>query len=136
MVSKCIYKQVGSKIIAASLRRKLTKMVFRAFLVSKLCGFQVVVLGDGSSGKTSLCQRFARDAFDREYHQVWKLFCFPIVSLENHIVQAGFARNIIVDYWLGFLLPSNYSTRKWRRSPVYSFTSGILSLPLSLCTVH
>ncbi|KJH43904.1 hypothetical protein DICVIV_10089 [Dictyocaulus viviparus] len=30
---------------------------------------KVVVCGDGSSGKTSLCERFVKDTFDRSYHQ-------------------------------------------------------------------
>ncbi|CAI4227443.1 unnamed protein product [Auanema sp. JU1783] len=30
---------------------------------------KIVVCGDGSSGKTSLCQRFSKNGFDRAYHQ-------------------------------------------------------------------
>uniref|UniRef100_A0A158PBY7 Rab28 family GTPase n=1 Tax=Angiostrongylus cantonensis TaxID=6313 RepID=A0A158PBY7_ANGCA len=36
----------------------------------------VVVCGDGSSGKTSLCQRFTKDTFDRSYHQTLGLDFF------------------------------------------------------------
>ncbi|RCN26937.1 hypothetical protein ANCCAN_27335 [Ancylostoma caninum] len=32
-------------------------------------GYGIVVCGDGSSGKTSLCQRFVKDTFERSYHQ-------------------------------------------------------------------
>ncbi|KAK6749926.1 hypothetical protein RB195_002127 [Necator americanus] len=34
---------------------------------------KVVVCGDGSSGKTSVCQRFVKDTFERSYHQVWDI---------------------------------------------------------------
>ncbi|KAL6740210.1 hypothetical protein Aduo_013588 [Ancylostoma duodenale] len=37
---------------------------------------KIVVCGDGSSGKTSLCQRFVKDTFERSYHQTLGLDFF------------------------------------------------------------
>ncbi|CAJ0601059.1 unnamed protein product [Cylicocyclus nassatus] len=37
---------------------------------------KIVVCGDGSSGKTSLCQRFVKDSFERSYHQTLGLDFF------------------------------------------------------------
>lgn len=44
--------------------------------------FQIVVVGDGASGKTSICQRFAKESFDKSYHQVGFFFqiLFPVIS--------------------------------------------------------
>ncbi|CAB3409804.1 unnamed protein product [Caenorhabditis bovis] len=37
---------------------------------------KVVVVGDGASGKTSICQRFAKETFDKSYHQTLGLDFF------------------------------------------------------------
>lgn len=38
---------------------------------------QIVVVGDGASGKTSICQRFAKETFEKTYHQVRSIFRIP-----------------------------------------------------------
>ncbi|CAJ0930778.1 unnamed protein product, partial [Mesorhabditis belari] len=38
--------------------------------------FKIVVCGDGSSGKTSICSRFSHDHFDKNYHQTLGLDFF------------------------------------------------------------
>ncbi|CAI2350681.1 unnamed protein product [Caenorhabditis sp. 36 PRJEB53466] len=37
---------------------------------------KIVVMGDGASGKTSICQRFAKESFDKSYHQTLGLDFF------------------------------------------------------------
>ncbi|EFO90002.1 hypothetical protein CRE_26006, partial [Caenorhabditis remanei] len=37
---------------------------------------KIVVVGDGASGKTSICQRFAKESFDKSYHQTLGLDFF------------------------------------------------------------
>ncbi|CAD6190752.1 unnamed protein product [Caenorhabditis auriculariae] len=37
---------------------------------------KIVVVGDGASGKTSICQRFAKETFDKSYHQTLGLDFF------------------------------------------------------------
>nr|CDJ90640.1 Ras domain containing protein [Haemonchus contortus] len=47
---------------------------------------KVVVCGDGSSGKTCLCQRFVKDSFERTYHQTLGLdFFSKRISLPGDI---------------------------------------------------
>ncbi|VDK61495.1 unnamed protein product [Onchocerca ochengi] len=44
---------------------------------------KIVVCGDGASGKTSLCVRFAQDNFGRQYQQIFSLY---FVDLEEFFV--------------------------------------------------
>ncbi|VBB26611.1 unnamed protein product [Acanthocheilonema viteae] len=48
---------------------------------------KIVVCGDGASGKTSLCVRFAQDNFGRQYQQIWDIGGQSIASpmLEKYI---------------------------------------------------
>ncbi|CAL2039649.1 hypothetical protein CAEBREN_20167 [Caenorhabditis brenneri] len=54
---------------------------------------KIVVVGDGASGKTSICQRFAKESFDKTYHQTLGLDFFSRRIMLPHEMQ------VLVQVW-------------------------------------
>uniref|UniRef100_A0A1I7T6S5 Ras-related protein Rab-28 n=2 Tax=Caenorhabditis tropicalis TaxID=1561998 RepID=A0A1I7T6S5_9PELO len=54
---------------------------------------KIVVVGDGASGKTSICQRFAKESFDKTYHQTLGLDFFSRRIMLPHEMQ------VLVQIW-------------------------------------
>ncbi|CAI5448021.1 unnamed protein product [Caenorhabditis angaria] len=54
---------------------------------------KLVLVGDGASGKTSICQRFAKETFDKAYHQTLGLDFFSRRLMFPNDVQ------VLVQVW-------------------------------------
>ncbi|UMM27190.1 hypothetical protein L5515_010593 [Caenorhabditis briggsae] len=54
---------------------------------------KIVVVGDGASGKTSICQRFAKETFDKSYHQTLGLDFFS-----RRVILPGEVQ-VLVQVW-------------------------------------